>query len=181
MNKKYIVFFVIIGAFIIAGIFLGPRITGYAVLKEKQEELEIQQKEYEDLIASYEKNFTNTLNALNLINKTLISCEENREKTYTQLEDYMNKTMECKMELKDIEEECETEKENIRDDLEECEDDLDVKYHEYNELVDSAGNKICCIMKIYNQNIDSFDVEDYSIKCREGKTGEYRIFCEVLD
>ncbi len=181
MNKKVIAFFIIIALFIGAGVFIGPRITGYTVLQEEKQQLEAQQIEYEDLIESYEKNFTDAINTLNLINKSLESCEENREKTHTRLEDYMNKTMECKMELKDIEEDCETEKENIRDDLEECEDDLAEKYHQYNELVNSAGNKLCCIMKIYNKNIDSFDIEDYEIKCREGTNGEYRIFCEVLD
>ena len=181
MNKKVIVFFVIIALFVGAGVFIGPRITGYAVLKEKQQEFEIHQQKYEGLIESYEKNFTDAINTLNLINKSLESCEENREKTYIQLEDYMDKTLKCKTELIDIEEECETEKENIRDDLDECEDDLDEKYHEYNELVNSAGNKICCIMKIYNKAINSFDVEDYGIKCREGGVGDYKIFCEVLE
>jgi len=181
MNKKVIVFLVVFVLLIGAGIFLGPRITGYAVLKEKQQEFEIQQQEYEKLIASYEKNFTDAINTLNLINKSLVSCEENRDKTYTQLEDYMNKTLICKAELRDIEEDGKTEKENIRDDLDECEDDLAEKYHQYNELVNSAGNKLCCVMKIYNKNIDSFDVEEYEIKCREGRNGEHRIFCEVLD
>jgi len=181
MDKKVIAFFIVIGIFVISGISLGPRITGYTVLQEKQKELESQQQEYEDLLTSYEKNFTQTMSDLISTNKSLVSCEESKNRLYTQVESYMNKTMECKMELRDIEEQCETEKENIQDDLDECETDYAEKSHQYNEIVNYAGNKICCIMKIYNPDIESFDVDldAYEIKCREGADGQIKIFCQL--
>ncbi len=181
LDKKVIVFLAIIGSLVIAGAFMGPRITGYAVLEEEKQKLETQKEQYEALIEDYEKNYTSLVNSFLVLNKSLKSCEENVDKTYKQVETYMNKTMECKQELSDIEDQCETEKDNILDDLVECEDDLSEKYHQYNELVKTAGNRLCCIMKVYNKDISSFDIVDYEIKCREGTTGEHRIFCEVLD
>ncbi len=181
LDKKVIVFLAIIGSLVITGAIMGPRITGYTVLEKEKEQLETQKEQYEVLIESYEKNYTDLVNSFLVLNKSLQSCEKNIDRTYEKVENYMDEAMECKQELNDIEDQCETEKNNILDNLIECEEDLSKKYHQYNELVKTAGNRLCCIMKVYNKDIGSFDIVDYEIKCREGTTGEHRIFCEVLE
>lgn len=176
ISKKAIILLVAIIAVIVSGVFLGPRITGYSVLEEEKMLLEAQNEEYEIKIESHENNYTELFNSFKLTNNSLARCEESVDKTYTQVEEYMNKSLECKMELSDIKDECEAEKDSLLENLEECETDLNVKYHEYNELVKSAGNKLCCIMKVYNGNINSFDIVDYEVKCREGNEGDNKIF-----
>ncbi len=173
-KKKEIAFFVILTLFIALGVAFGHRITGYSVLKEENQE-------FETLIANYEENISQLKSDIGSLNNEIAVCKESKEDIYNELSDYVNKTVECKTEIKTIEGECESEKESIEEGLTTCEDELSQKKRQYTEIVTFSGNKLCCLMRVFDPSIESFDVENYKIVCKDGRTGENRIFCEALE
>ena len=174
LKKKEIVFFSILILFIASGVAFGPKITGYTILQEEN-------KEFETVVTSYENNISQLKSEIVSLNRNIDVCEQSKKDTFSELSNYVNKTVECETEIKTIEGECETDKEDIEKDLDTCEDELYQKKKQYSEIVLFSGNKLCCLMKVFDSGIESFDVEDYEIVCKEGRTGENRIFCEALE
>jgi hypothetical protein len=173
-KKKEIAFFSILSLFIVSGLVFGPRITGYTVLKNENNELEEQQIQQQELIASYEENVT-------MLMKDLDICKETKNDLYNEIDDYINKTVEYKTEINMMSNECENEKLDIENELDDCKEKLSEIKRNYAEIVTYSGNKICCMQKVFNPGIGSFDVDKYKIVCLEGREGENRIFCEALD
>ncbi len=180
IEKKTIAFFVILGVFIISGLSLGPRITGYTVLKQQNQELEMLKQQHEVLVDSYQNNLSILIDEIDSINRDIQVCKESRDQVYEKLNEYIERTVDYKTEINNIESKCEREKESMGNELDKCRYDLGKKDRDYREILNFAGNKICCMMKVFNPKISSFDVEDYEIKCKEGRVGKYRIFCEVV-
>lgn len=180
-NKRLTIYLIVIAAIILVVFVIQPVITSYFVLNRQQGEVQKEDTSKEELFR---------LNAeVSSLTDKYTECVKDKDSYKTKMEQYLDKSNICEGKLgtaegrsfgcesdlenvKDDFEDCDNELENVKEDLDECKEGFD---DEYSELVENSADTICCMQRFYDEDIDSYEVENNKIKCTKG--GDNKISC----
>lgn len=147
---------------ILAILFVRPAYLGYVTYQG------IQKSNY--TLEDYGKNIQELKNNMLVSNTNLSVCYDFNQILIGQLESASDDLAVCNKQVSDYavsEEKYKVQVEELKKQIEEKQTEAAQYKNEYDELVQNLANKICCKMKIDNNKINYYKVEDNNIVCLE--------------
>jgi len=164
MDKKRIILInsSVILIILLAIFFIRPAYLGYATYKEMQGS---------DLsLEDYGKNMQELKNNMVAANTNLSVCYDFNQILIGQLEKSSDDLIVCNKQVTNYavsEEKSNVKIDELEKEIEKKEDGLNQYKNEYNLLIGNLANKICCKMKIDNNKISYYKIENNNIICSE--------------